>query len=145
MMSTTVSRHLWIRITADAVIVGHPRQIKLPVSGSPKPILNGEEVAEASDGMLSWEGSTDEPDYSKQMRVNWESDIDMLIHQLSDPNTGTRENASIKLARMGEKAESIPTIARGITEYKTVGNKIAGGVDLDGASGFAPSREIIGA
>ena len=60
--------HLWIRITADAVIaVGHPRQIKLPVSGSPKLILNGEEVAEASDGMLSWEGSTDEPDYSKQL------------------------------------------------------------------------------
>ena len=53
-------------------------------------------------------------------------DVDRLIHLLSDANTGTREGASIKLARMGADAEkAIPEIIKGITDYKTVGNKIA--------------------
>ena len=42
--------HLWLRITPEAVIaVGHPRAISLPVTGSPKLMVNGQEVAQAAE------------------------------------------------------------------------------------------------
>ena len=97
---------LWLRITADNIIVvGHPREISLPVSGSPKLIINGQEVAQATNGMMSWQGQTEEPDYAiKPKETSWSSDVDRLMHLLSDPNTGTRENALDSISANGSSS-----------------------------------------
>ncbi len=59
-------------------------------------------------------------------RVLSEDPKEALVQKLSDPNTGTRENASIALGRMGsDAAEAIPVMMKGLTEKVTIGNKVA--------------------
>ncbi|GEM_PF-438791 len=59
-------------------------------------------------------------------RILSEDPKEALVQRLSDPNTGSREIASIALGRMGaDAADAIPEIMKGLTDKITVGNKVA--------------------